>query len=294
MRALRFLLLATGAAALSAWGQEVPAASPEPATSGIDFLMRGGPMVWPILLAGLAGFAFAVERSFNLTRKRHLPKDFHKDIVHVVDTRGVDAGIGRCMDSKSSLSRALYAALMRYGSGRQDMEMSVQSECGRIRYDLNRNTRVIGVLCIFAPLLGALGTCMGLIEHFEFSASRPYSFANALIPMELGLLTAIVLLALYYYLKMRADDFVREIEEYAVEAVLTLDRKARQSIRLIDDIEEQIPTKDMPAMKPSLPPDLEKEFEDVGREGSGVKTSITTHTGLPAAAPERKTDPAEK
>jgi len=294
MRSTRLLLLAIAAAALGCWAQEASAVNPEPASAGFDFLMRGGPMTWPILLAGLAGFGFAVERTFNLSRRRHLPKELHKDIVHVVDTRGVDAGIGRCLDNKSSLSRALYAALMRYGAGRPDMERAVQSECRLILYDLNRNTRVIGVLCIFAPLLGALGTIMGLIEHFEFSPGHPAGIANALIALELGLLVSIVLLALYYYLKMRADDFVREIEEYAIESVVTLDRKARQSIRLIDDIEEQIPTKDMPVVKSTLPPDLEKEFEDVSREGSGVKTSITTHTGLTAANPERKPDTAEK
>lgn len=298
MRITRLILLAFAAAAGETWAQEAPIASPEAASPGLDFLMRGGAMVWPILLTVLAGLGFAIERAIHLRRGLHVPKEFHKDVVHVVDTRGVDAGVGRCMDNPSSLSRALYAALMRYGAGRRDMETAVLAECRRIQYDLSRNTRVIGVLCVVAPLLGLLGTTLGLMEHFQIAAmfSSHSGIPDALVPAALGLAATILLLGLYFVLKMRAEDFVREIEEHAIEAVLTLDRKARQSIRLIDDIEEQIPTKDMPVVKSALPPDLEKEFEDAGREGSGVKTSITTHANLPAANPDaqRKVDAAEK
>jgi hypothetical protein len=97
--------------------------------------------------------------------------------------------------------------------------------------------------------------------------------AEALLTTAFGLIVAIPLLFMYHLTRTRADDLIREIEERGIEAILTLDRKARRSIRLIEDIEERIETKDMKAAK--APPDLAKAFEDWDLERS-IKTSVNT------------------
>jgi len=286
MKLFLFFLLIAGVCsgaepALSAGPLETPRALLGPDVSILEIIQRGGPAMWVLLAILAAGLYLIAERWRGLMPGRHIVGEFHKDVVHVVDTRGVDAGVGRCLDDKTSLSRPLYAALMRYGAGRRDMEAAVQDECRRIRYDLSRQTRLIGILALAAFMLGLSGTSLMLIAHFENSAT----VAEALLPLTYGLLIATLFSALYFVLSAKAADIVRQIEERAIEAVLTLDRKARQSIRLIDDIEEQIPTKDMPALRNPLP-DLDKEFEEGNREGSGIKTSITTSANLPVAATE--------
>jgi biopolymer transport protein ExbB len=258
-----------------------------------DIFVRGGSIMWPILLTSVVGLAFAIERFIELRRSRHAPKDFHKDVVHTVDTRGVDAGLALCLQKQSSLSRVLYAALLRHGTTRQEMETAVADEGTRVLYDLRKNTRTIGLMSNLAPLLGLLGTCTGLIDCFDKVAMvggtgrasvLASGVAEALLTTAFGLMVAIPLSFLYFHLKGKADDIVREIDESAIEAVVTLDRKARQSIRLIEDIEEQTKTKDMDAVK-SLPPELARELEIDRSTGSGVKSSITTHAGMPAQKP---------
>lgn len=265
-----------------------------------DIFLRGGYVMWPILLTFVVGIVFVIERFLDLRLSRHSPRDFGKDIVHLVDTRGVDAGLALCLEKQSSISRALYAALLRYGTSRQEMESAVSDECVRVLYDLRANTRIIAVMAVIAPLLGLLGACIGLIECFDrIAVLRPESFevllfagaSSALLPLAFALLIAIPLCFLYFHLKAKAEDIAREINEKAIQAVVTLDRKARQSIRLIEDIEEQAKTKDMTALK-HLPPELAKEIEIDRTQGSGIKSSITTHAGLPVqnpnAAPEKK------
>lgn len=261
-----------------------------------DIFLRGGSVMWPILLTSVVGMAFVIERFIELRRGLHSPKDFHKDIVHVVDTRGVDAGLALCLEKKSSLSRVMYAALLRHGTSRQEMEAAVSDEGSRVLYDLRKNTRMIGIMSNLAPLLGLLGTCTGLIDCFDKVAVvggtgrasvLASGVAEALLTTAFGLIVGIPLSYLYFHLKGKADDIVREIDEKAIEAVVTLDRKARQSIRLIEDIEEQTKTKDMVAVK-SLPPELAREIEIDRSQGSGIKSSITTHAGLPAANPDEK------
>jgi biopolymer transport protein ExbB len=247
----------------------------------------GGVAMWPIFGVAIVGLVLVFERLFNLRRSRHLPKGFHKDVVKVVDMRGVDAALALCLERTTSLSRVLYAALLRHGSVRQELENAVIDENRRVLYDLRRNSRAIGVLSILAPMLGLFGTCIGVIYTLDDSAGLPdhylvlaNGFARALLPTAFGLLVALPLAAFFFYLRGKASDIARDVEETALEAVITLDRKARQSIRLIEDIEEQIETQDMPGIRA---PDLDKEFEE-GRDGSGLKTSITTHAGQAAAS----------
>lgn len=248
--------------------------------------------MWPILAAFLAGMYFTVERVLALRLKKHVPATLEKDIVHAVDMRGTDAGIALCLESKSSLGRVLRQFLLRQGGTRPEMELVVRNECKSVHYELLMNTRKIGLMLCLAPLCGIVGSGIALIAKLDrlgMEGNNPATLASAaagaLLPFVFGLLVSIPLMYSYFRLRAIADDVAHEIDEKAIDVVLVLDRKARQSIRLIEDIEDQIKTKDMPGIK-ALPPDLAAEFEDHGREGSGVKTGITTPAHLPAAIDE--------
>jgi len=261
--------------------------------------IKGGWCMWPILGCSIIGLAFYFERAVELRRKKHAPPGFEKDVVHLVDSRGVDAGLARCLDKQSSLSRILYAALLRYGSSRQEMESAVQDEGSRLLYDLRRNCRVIGLMSSTAPLWGLLGTVLGLIQAFDEVAvsggqamGRTEQLAEgvgvALLTTAFGLIVAIPLTLFFSQVKGKADDLVREIEERAVDAIVTLDRKARKSIRLIEDLEENLETKEMTAARPA--PDLDAEFKDDDLE-KAIKTSVTTPAHLLIVTPAAGTTP---
>jgi len=253
-----------------------------------DIFLRGGWCMWPILGCSVVGLVFFFERTVELRRRKHAPPGFDKDVVHVVDTRGVDAGLALCLEKQSSLSRVLYAALLRYGTSRQEMESAVQDEGSRLLYDLRRNCRWIAIMANMAPLWGLLGTVLGLIECFDTisgtgglgkAEALATGVAVALLTTAFGLIVAIPLLTMYHYNKNSADDIVREISERSVDAIVTLDRKARRSIRLIEDIEEHLETQEMAAARtPS--PDLDLEMDEQDR---AIKSSIATPAPLPVA-----------
>ena len=86
---------------------------------------KGGWVMWCILGCSVIGLTFFFERAIELRRHKHVPLDFDKDIVHAVDTRGVDAALALCLEKNSSLARVLYAALLRFGTIRQEMETAI-------------------------------------------------------------------------------------------------------------------------------------------------------------------------
>jgi biopolymer transport protein ExbB len=251
-----------------------------------DIFLKGGWAMWPILGCATIGLVFFFERAIDLQRKKHAPKGFDKDVIHVVDTRGVDAGLALCLEKQSSLSRVLYAALLRYGSSRHDMEIAVHDESRRLLYDLHRNTRWISMMSILAPLLGVLGAVTGTIACLDAASGSGTALTPAvargvalsLLPAAFGLMVTIPMVGAYLFLRGRGDDIVRDISERAVDSIVTLDRKAKRSMQLIEDIEEHLETQEMAAARtPS--PELDLELDDGDK---AIKSSVTTPAQLPS------------
>jgi biopolymer transport protein ExbB/TolQ len=198
-----------------------------------SFLALGGPAMWPIFAVAVAGLVLTLERVINLRRSRHAPRNFHKEVVKVADTRGIDAALALCLEKSTSLSRVLYSALLRQGSARKEMEDAAIDEARRVLYDLRRNTRPLGVMSLLAFFLGLLGASVNAIaglneagvssaeEHF---AMLTHAGMRGLVPFAFGLAAGIIMGILYFYLRGLASDLARDVEEMGIDAVVTLDR----------------------------------------------------------------------
>lgn len=245
---------------------------------------RGGNMMWALAALLFIGTLGGVAQIAMLTRRTHAPRDFEKDLVHLADTKGIDAGIALCKEKPSSLARVLHAALVRHGLPLAQLEAAVRNETVLVRYALLRHTRVLGWFAAVTPVIGLLGLVGNLTKHYDFdpAASSDIAFqnlvtgfANGLSCVTFALIVLLLLLGFYFITRALACDLAHDIESKAIEAVVTLDRKARQSIRLIEDIEEQIKTESMIKV-----PDLSDEFDEQPHtHESAHKTAVTTHTG---------------
>jgi len=268
--------------------------SPKSAVQQVwEFVQNSGPWVWPILAAFGAGLLMSIESTISLRRSKHVPADFEKDVLHTVDIRGIDAGLAFCQEHPSSLATVLSAALLRHSGSRMEQESAVVQKSGAVLYELTRNLRLVALMSLMLALLGLTGTCTALIarlQHASLSAATPAQIAGtvagALSTSAIALIGALPLVYAYFRLRSRAQDLVHEIETRSIDAVISLDRKARQSIRLIEDIEEAVETKEAMQSVKAIPPDLAAEFEDAGRDGSAIKSGITTPAHLPTVGRE--------
>lgn len=272
--------------------------------TGWEWFQRGGKLMWPIAACSVIGLTFIFERALALRRRRHLPPGFRDALMETVDRRGVETGLTLCHERPSSLGRVLHAALLRYDASRQEMELAVQGEGTRLLFELRRHGRVLGTITSVAPLLGLLGTVLGMVGAFEkVRATKmlgdPSLLAGdisvALLTTLSGLAVALPCYVAYRYYRGKADDIVHEIEETAVDFVIELDRRARRSIRQIPDLELDLETKTAPAI---FPPDLAVELAEGADLERDIRTSITTPAAAPAALAndelEGETDRARK
>jgi biopolymer transport protein ExbB len=130
------------------------------------------------------------------------------------------------------LARVLAAALGRVSDGREGMEEAAAAESYRALYDLRRNVRPVGIVASVAPLMGLLGTVLGMIQAFDSVSGGGLGrgeelargIAKALLTTGAGLIVAIPALLVYHYLKWRSEDLSRRAE---AEAAAFIDRAAK-------------------------------------------------------------------
>jgi len=195
-----------------------------------DLLHKGGEVMYVLIIVSLLGITIVVERLFSLRRSKILPRSF----IAKVRTRWLKGDIrgafDLCDENDLPIARVLRAGLAKQKMGLSEVERAIESTGSHEVQSLSKHLRALGALSSIAPLLGILGTVMGMIQAFNVIATsgsrRPDLIADgisaALITTAAGLSIGIPLFLLYHYLKGRADQMTWEMEEVAMEIVENL------------------------------------------------------------------------
>ncbi|MFV8752488.1 MotA/TolQ/ExbB proton channel family protein [Nannocystaceae bacterium ST9] len=200
------------------------------------FFQKGGPLMWAILAAAVVGLFVFLERLYSLQRPRILPRSFVDRIRAMVAKGRTNEAQLLCEENNSSIARMMAASLRVYadGRGRAEIKEAVEEVGGREVAHLDKNVEIIATMSSISPLLGLLGTVVGMIQVFQrfveaYQAGKatPDVFADgiwtALITTAYGLMVAIPLLVLYKIIQGRNDRLVVEMEEQAMGIVDLLD-----------------------------------------------------------------------
>lgn len=211
------------------------AASPLPEWVSSNVVVRlfeqGGVLMYPILACSIVLVAVTFERLVALRRARVIPSTFSRRIVEDLREGLLDreSALLMCRNNGSPLARVLEHAIRRWGRPVVEVQQAVAEGGQREVFELRKNLRVINGVATVAPLLGLLGTVIGMIRCFgEVAASgdamgKPEALAGgiyvALYTTAFGLSVAIPALILYYYFLGRIDRLVADIESIAQEVI---------------------------------------------------------------------------
>ena len=209
------------------------------------FFEQGGPIMWVILVASVVGVFVFFERLYTLQRPKVVPRAFVDRIRGLVAKGKTSEAQLLCEENGSSIARMMAGALRAHAGGksRSDIKEAVEEIGSREIAHLDRNIEVIGTVASISPLLGLLGTVVGMIQVFQrfvnaYSTGQatPDVFAEgiwtALITTAYGLMVAIPMLIMYKFLQGRNDRLIVEMEEDAMGIVdLLEDAQARKRAR---------------------------------------------------------------
>lgn len=208
-----------------------PAAAPAAPDSVLDFVMRGGPVMIPIALCSLLALAVTVERVIRLSRRQVIPPGFLDGLRGVLKdpVRDRDAGLQFCGQRPGPVSRVFAVGIRRLGEPEEQLERHIQEAGQREVPGLRKRLRILAVIASVTPLLGLLGTILGMITAFKTVAASGEALGRtellakgiyeAMVTTAAGLVVAIPTMLLYHWLSSKVELLVAEIDRMTVEFI---------------------------------------------------------------------------
>jgi biopolymer transport protein ExbB len=192
-----------------------------------ELFQAGGWLMLPILLCSIAALAIVIERLWALRRSVIMPDDLVSRIWQMDRRRLLNDDRIAEIREGSALGRMLAAGLVNRFHSREVMKESIQDTGRQVVADLERYLNALGTIAAVTPLLGLLGTVLGMIEVFgvimEAGVGNPGVLAGgisqALITTAAGLSVAIPALMFYRYFNNRVDKIVIAMEEQALRLI---------------------------------------------------------------------------
>ena len=198
----------------------------------LEIILAGGWLMAPILLCSTLAVAIIIERFWSLRRVRVVPDGVGEMVEgwaarHELDLRHLNQ-----LRSGSALGRVLAAALSNRHRPRELIKEAVEDTGRHVVHELERFLNTLGTIAGIAPLLGLLGTVIGMIKVFSAIMLHGVGNANelaggiseALITTAAGLTVAIPSYFFYRYFRGVVAEYVISMEEQAISLIEAIER----------------------------------------------------------------------
>ena len=193
----------------------------------LELLTAGGWLMVLIVLSSIVALAICIERLYTLNAKKIAPPHLLATVWKQLKAGEMDAARLRTLKQSSPLGRILAAGLGNAYHGRDVMKESIQEAAAHVIHDLERYLNTLGTIAAITPLLGLLGTVVGMIKVFAEIMAQGTGNASvlaggiseALITTAAGLTVAIPALAMHRYFIGKIDAIVVELEQETIKLV---------------------------------------------------------------------------
>lgn len=193
----------------------------------LELLVAGGWLMVIIVLSSVVALAICIERFYTLNPKKIAPPHLLATVWKQLKRGEMDAAKLKTLKQSSPLGRILAAGLGNAYHGREVMKESIQEAASHVVHDLERYLNTLGTIAAVAPLLGLLGTVLGMIRVFAEimtqgtgnASALAGGISEALITTAAGLTVAIPALIMHRYFTGRIDGIVVELEQETIKLV---------------------------------------------------------------------------
>lgn len=195
---------------------------------GSGLIEKGGPLVWVQLALAFFGAIFIVERLFYFHRARINVSSLLVGLGVHIKRRAFAEALHEAARAPGPVGRVAHAGLLRYYLERRDLSEVVR-EAGQLEVPrIEKNIRAILAVALISPMVGMLGTMLGMIDAFQRVSeqggmSGPNELSagvlSALITSVIGLTVAVPMYIFYLYFVGRSKRLVSRIERAGIEIV---------------------------------------------------------------------------
>ena len=214
-----------------------------------SIFLKGGLIMWPILLCSIIGLAVVIDRYIVIRKAKINVPAFMVRIRGFIKKKDISGAVSYCMEEKSPIANVVRKGLKKYKLGHERVKESIENAGSQEVSKLEKGLPILASVSGIAPLLGFLGTVTGMISAFMRiedlqGSANPSDLAGgiweALITTAFGLIVGIPALALYNYFVSAVKKLVGEIEMVANDVVDVVQDTSTAQAELDEEIEIDI------------------------------------------------------
>ncbi|NMB25594.1 MAG: MotA/TolQ/ExbB proton channel family protein [Firmicutes bacterium] len=200
----------------------------------LDMIIRGGPVMIPLLLCSVLMLAVCLERLFYLWRSRIDTEDLMDDIKLALQQGKILEAMQISKKARGPVAAVLAAGIAHYDKDKEHIRERLEEVAHEEVFRMERRLGMLDVLVTIAPLLGLLGTVTGIIKSFQVITAvggmdDPLALsggiAEALVTTAVGLIIAIPGMLVYSYLTSLIDRLVVDINKRSSELLVILETR---------------------------------------------------------------------
>ncbi len=206
----------------------VESAKPDQAISFWSLVMAGGPLMIPLLICSIIAIYIFVERLLTINRANVSSDSFMGKIKELVVRGDISGAKILCAQYDTPIARMIEKGVARIGSPLKNIEASIEN-VGKIEvFRLEKNLSVLATIAGAAPMIGFLGTVIGMVSAFiaiaqEEGSVSPKLLADgiytAMVTTVAGLIVGIIAYLGYNYLVTRVSKVVHKMEYSSIEFI---------------------------------------------------------------------------
>lgn len=192
-----------------------------------EIVKAGGWLMVPIIICSILAVAIIIERFWVLRIEKIAPRDLLPSVWKKLRDNELSSDYIKSMRQDTWLGSILAAGLQQARMGREAMKDSVQQQATQVAHEMERFLNTLGTIALISPLLGLLGTVLGMIEVFTAimlqgtgnAGVLAGGISQALITTAAGLLVAIPAMIFHRALTRRVDTILVTMEQDCVKLI---------------------------------------------------------------------------
>lgn len=208
----------------------------------LEMVKSGGWLMVPLLLASVLALAIILERAWTLRSRRVAPPDLLADVWTQLQAGELKGEALRNLQVGSPLGALLAAGLVNARHGREMTKEAIENAATPVVHELERYLSLLGTIALISPLLGLLGTVVGIIDAFLVVTAGgigdPTALAGgiskALVTTASGIAVAIPAMIMHRYYLRHIQTLTVSMEQQAVKLVDMLHGDREVDVREVD------------------------------------------------------------
>ena len=205
----------------------------------LELMQKGGPVMWVIFVVSVIGVAVFFERIIYLHRAQVRLDEFLRGLANLIKKDRYEEARTQCLSTPGPVARVALSAVLAKECARSELRDIVQ-EAGQLEVPrLERHLLLLTSIVYIAPLLGLLGTVLGLLEAFYLISTQggyatvlelSGAIYQSLITAAAGLAVSIPAVVGVSYLSSRVKDLLHEMERAGIEMVNLLKNRTLPTV----------------------------------------------------------------